>query len=69
MFKVIKAAFMQRRKTLINALTNGNIINNKQEVTEMFNNLKINPNARAEELTLQQFAELANYITNKKENK
>ena len=69
MFSIIKVAFMQRRKTLINALTNGNIINNKQEATEIFNNLKINPNARAEELTLQQFTELANYITNKKENK
>ena len=69
MFSIIKVAFMQRRKTLINALTNGNIINNKQEATEIFNNLKINQNARAEELTLQQFAELANYITNKKEKK
>lgn len=69
MFSIIKVAFMQRRKTLLNALTNGNIINNKQEATEIFNNLKINLNARAEELTLQQFAELANYITNKKENK
>lgn len=69
MFSIIKVAFMQRRKTLINALTNGNIIKNKQEATEIFNNLKINQNARAEELTLQQFAELSNYITNKKENK
>ena len=69
MFSIIKVAFMQRRKTLINALTNGNIINNKQEATEIFSNLKINQNARAEELTLQQFAGLANYITNKKEKK
>jgi len=69
MFSIIKVAFMQRRKTLLNALTNGNIINNKQEAIEIFNNFKINLNARAEELTLQQFAELANYITNKKENK
>lgn len=69
MFSIIKVAFMQRRKTLINALTNGNIINNKQEATEIFSTLKINQNARAEELTIQQFAELANYITNKKEKK
>ena len=69
MFSIIKVAFMQRRKTLINALTNGNIIKNKQEATEIFNDLEINQNARAEELTLQQFAKLANYITNKKEKK
>ena len=69
MFSIIKIAFMQRRKTLINALTNGNIIKNKQEATEIFNDLEINQNARAEELTLQQFAKLANYITNKKEKK
>jgi len=69
MFQIIKIAFMQRRKTLLNALNNGNIINNKQEASEMFNNLNINLNARAEELTLEQFAEISNYITNiKKEN-
>ena len=38
MFSIIKVAFMQRRKTLINALTNGNIINNKQEATERCSN-------------------------------
>ena len=67
MFKIIKVAFMQRRKTLLNALSNGKIINSKEEAIVIFNNLEINQNARAEELTLEQFAELTNYITNKKE--
>ena len=67
MFALIKVAFMQRRKTLLNALTNGRIINSKQEAIEIFENLKINQNARAEELTLEQFAKLANYLTSKKE--
>jgi len=62
MFSIIKVAFMQRRKTLLNALTNGNIIKNKQEAAEIFNKLSISQNARAEELTIEQFAELANYI-------
>jgi len=69
MFLIIKTAFMQRRKTLLNALTNGNIITNKQETIEMFETLNINSNARAEELTLEQFAEIANYITNNKKEK
>lgn len=63
MFSIIKTAFMQRRKTLINALTNGNIFINKQEATDAFNKLNIKLNSRAEELTLEQFAKLANYLT------
>ena len=66
MFSIIKVAFMQRRKTLLNALTNGNIMKNKQEAAEVFQKLRINENARAEELTIQQFAELANHITEAK---
>lgn len=65
MFTIIKIAFMQRRKTLLNALTNGNIFKNKQEALETFEKLNINPTARAEELTINQFAELANYLENK----
>ena len=67
MFSIIKVAFMQRRKTLLNALTNGNIFNSKQEAIKMFEDLNINQNARAEELTLEQFSKLANHITKKKE--
>ena len=63
MFSIIKIAFMQRRKTLLNALTNGNIFTNKQEAVERLEKLNINLNARAEELTLEQFAEIANYLT------
>ena len=66
MFAIIKTAFMQRRKTLLNALTNGNIFNSKQEAAEIFNELNISQNARAEELTLEQFAEITNHLTNKK---
>ena len=65
MFSIIKAAFMQRRKTLLNSLTNGNIFQSKQEAAEAFEKLKINQNTRAEELTIEQFAELANYITDR----
>ena len=67
MFSIIKAAFMQRRKTLLNSLTNGNIIKNKEAANEMFNILNISQTARAEELTIEKFAEITNYIINKGE--
>lgn len=62
MFKIIKNAFMQRRKTLINALTNTQIIKNKEEANKIFEKLKISANVRAEELTLQQFADISDNI-------
>jgi len=65
LFSIIKTAFMQRRKTLLNALTNGNIFSNKQDAIKAFEDLNIKQTARAEELTLEKFAELANYITEK----
>ncbi len=62
MFKVIKNAFMQRRKTLINALTNTNTIKSKEEANHIFEKLNINKKIRAEELTLQQFADISDNI-------
>lgn len=61
LFKIIKLAFMQRRKTLMNALSNGNIFNNKQEIEEMLIKLQIDPKIRGEKLTLEQFARIADY--------
>ena len=62
MFKIIKNAFMQRRKTLINALVNTKIIKNKEEANEIFKKLNISTKVRAEELTLQQFADISDNI-------
>lgn len=61
LFKIIKLAFMQRRKTLINALANGNLFSNKQEVEQMLKNIGIDTKIRGEKLTLEQFAKIANY--------
>lgn len=60
MFKIIKIAFMQRRKTLLNALTNAKIFMNKKEGMEILKDLELDENIRAENLTLQDFANLAN---------
>lgn len=62
MFRIIKNAFMQRRKTLINALTNTQIIKNKEDANQLFEKLNISPKVRAEELTLQQFADISDNI-------
>ena len=40
MFKIIKSAFMQRRKTLINALNNAKIFQNKEEGNQILESLK-----------------------------
>lgn len=62
MFKIIKNAFMQRRKTLINALTNTQIIKNKEEANKIFEKLNISTKVRAEDLTLQEFADISDNI-------
>ena len=63
MFKIIKNAFMQRRKTLLNSLTNTKIFKNKEEGTKILKTLNLNENIRAEELTLKNFAEITDLLT------
>ena len=61
LFRIIKVAFMQRRKTLLNALSNGNIFDSKEEIENMLKDLNIDVKVRGEKLTLEQFAQIANY--------
>ena len=65
MFKIIKNAFMQRRKTLVNALTNLKIFLNKEEGIKILKEIGLNENIRAEKLTLQNFADITNMICSK----
>ena len=62
MFMIIKSAFMQRRKTLINSLLNGGIIKSKQQAIDIFNELGIELNTRGEKLTIEQFCEISNLL-------
>lgn len=62
-FKVIRASFMQRRKTLINGLTNSGLIKDKEKLLQIFKHMNLNAEIRGEKLTLEQFAELSNLIT------
>ena len=61
LFQIIKQAFMQRRKTLTNALANGTFFASKQEVEEMLKALDIDTKIRGEKLTIEQFAQISNY--------
>lgn len=62
MFKIIKQAFMQRRKTLVNALSNLAIFNNKEEIIQLLKELNINEKVRGEALTIEQYAKITNRI-------
>ncbi len=62
MFMIIKSAFMQRRKTLLNALTNTKVFINKEEGIQILKKLNLNENVRAEELSIQNFADIAKII-------
>lgn len=69
MFKIIKSAFMQRRKTLLNALTNTKVFMNKEEGLKILNELSLDENVRAEKLTLKDFADITNKILIDEEKK
>ena len=62
LFKIIKNAFMQKRKTLLNSLTNNKIFENKQQGAEILKKLDINENIRPEELTLKQFEKISDNL-------
>lgn len=61
-FKVIKASFMQRRKTLVNGLVNSSIVKNKEEAKKVLNNIGIAENIRGESLSIEQFAKIADEL-------
>ena len=65
-FKIIKVAFMQKRKTLINALVNGKIFQNKEDAKKCLDELKIDEKIRGEKLTLEQYKNIAEYTYNGK---
>ena len=60
MFRLIRAGFNQRRKTLLNSLTGAGY--SKEQLTAAFTAAGLAPTARAEQLTLPQFAALADAL-------
>ena len=63
MFRLIRASFNQRRKTLVNGLNNApDIPFSKEQITEALEQMGLKANIRGEALTLEQFAELTNIL-------
>jgi 16S rRNA (adenine1518-N6/adenine1519-N6)-dimethyltransferase len=66
MFAIIRAAFNQRRKTLLNALSNSGELSgrsdrkSKEELAAVIEAAGLNPTVRGEALTLEEYAKLAN---------
>lgn len=66
MFRIIRASFNQRRKTLVNGLNNRADFNlTKVVIAEAIEELGVSPTIRGEALTLGQFAQLTNIIYDK----
>ena len=66
-FKIIKTAFLQKRKTLINTLINANL-GSREFFENMLNELEIDLRIRGEKLSLEEFKEISDYIYNNKED-
>ena len=63
LFKIIRASFNQRRKTLVNGLLNAGNLNLKKEVIiESLEEMELSLTIRGEALTLEQFARLSNIL-------
>jgi len=62
LFNIIQKSFSQRRKTLVNALVNGKIVESKEKAEKIIKQLNINENIRGEKLTLEDFARICNTI-------
>ena len=63
MFKVIRASFNQRRKTLVNGLKNSSELDfSKEKILEAINTIGKEESIRGEKLTLEDFANLTNAL-------
>lgn len=68
MFRLIRASFNQRRKTLANSLNNSPEINySKEKIGSAIKEMGLMQNVRGEALTLKQFAELSTIMKKRKD--
>ncbi|MEG2380363.1 MAG: 16S rRNA (adenine(1518)-N(6)/adenine(1519)-N(6))-dimethyltransferase RsmA [Oscillospiraceae bacterium] len=62
-FKLVKSAFGQRRKTLVNAISGSPYMEvNKEKVIEALTKMNLDTRIRGERLSLSMFAELSNIL-------
>ena len=70
MFEVIKTAFSQRRKTLLNCIFNStNFDFSKEEIAEILVQAGFDDKVRGETLSLEDYARLSDVINERKNNK
>ena len=63
LFSLIRAAFGQRRKTLVNSLTNASFLSlSKEEILHALSEMGVSETVRGEALTLEAFAKLSNLL-------
>jgi 16S rRNA (adenine1518-N6/adenine1519-N6)-dimethyltransferase len=65
LFRLVKAAFGQRRKTLINALSSGFTLLDRNRLNDSLAYCGIDPGRRGETLSIEEFCCLADYIYEK----
>ena len=66
MFRIIRASFNQRRKTLVNGLKNSSELDfTKEQVADAIKAIGKDENIRGEKLTLEEFAMLSNALMGK----
>lgn len=58
-FRLVKASFAQRRKTMINALSNAGCYGNKDEIRGILESMGYDANLRGETLSMEEFSEIA----------
>ena len=61
LFTLVKCAFAQRRKTLVNSLANS-LGKSKADITNALSQLGIEPNVRAENLRMEDYVNLADLL-------
>ena len=61
-FRIVKAAFSQRRKTIVNSLSNKELGLDKEQVRELLEKSNISPKARAEDLKIEDFIKICQTI-------
>ena len=66
LFRTIRAAFNQRRKTLVNALGNGFGELTKEQITAAVTSCGLDERVRGEALTMAQFAAVSDAIARTK---
>ena len=68
LFNIIKSAFMQRRKTLVNALVNTGVFKSKEEGLKILKTLNLREDIRAENLTIEDFGRICNIFCEGEKN-